>query len=259
MRPNSDRATRSLGIAAKILAVVGLLAVAAAAIAGAGVHAIHVYSAHVEEMRLASERAIAGERLNGLVNTVVIDSRGINMSREVAEAEKCAKPLLANLTAIEAAMSYWAERLPTDRRQALDAARRQVPDLVTLRTEMVQAGRLQGPKAADGIGNNDANRANRQALNTTIVALAAQNAQAVETLVADLAVFQSNMVFWLTGLSALSILCVVALAAVVLTRGVSRQLTHIATAMRRLADGVTNVKVTGLGRGDEVGDLAKAL
>ena len=259
MQPNSRRRTRSLGIAAKILAVVGLLAVAAAAIAGAGIHAIHVYSTHVEKLRLASERAIAGERVNGLVNAVVMDSRGIYMSRDAAEAEKFAKPLLANLTAIEAAMSYWAERLPTDRRQTLDAARRQVADFVTLRTEMVRAGRLQGPKAADAIGNNDSNRANRQALNTTIVALAAQNAREVETLVGDLAVFQSNMVFWLTGLSALGILCVVALAAVVVIRDVTRPLTHIATAMRRLADGVTDVTVTGHERGDEVGDLAKAL
>ena len=259
MQTVSRGGSRSVGIAVKILAVVGLLAIAAATIAGAGIHAIQVYSIHVEELRRAAERAIAGERVNGLINAVVMDSRGIYMSRDAAEVEKFGKPLLANLTAIEAAMAYWSDRLEPDRKTSLDAARRQLADFVTLRTETVRAGREQGPKAADTMGNNDANRSNRQALNATIVGLAAQNAREVETLIVDLAAFRSSMVFWLSSLSAACILGVVLLASFVVIRGVTRPLTQIATAMRSLADGVTDVAVTGHGRGDEVGRLAEAL
>ena len=61
MQTVSRWGTRSVGIAVKILAVVGLLAIAAATIAGAGIHAIQVYSIHVQELRRAAERAIAGE------------------------------------------------------------------------------------------------------------------------------------------------------------------------------------------------------
>ena len=42
---------------------------------------------------------------------------------------------------------------------------------------MVRAMRERGPKAADGIGNNEVNRRNRQSLNTAIIALVAQNTQ----------------------------------------------------------------------------------
>jgi methyl-accepting chemotaxis protein len=253
------RGTRSVGIAAKILAVVGLLAIAAAAIAGAGIHAIQVYSFHVEELRRAAERAIAGEQVNGLINAVVMDSRGIYMSRDVTEAEKFAKPLLVNLAAIEARMAYWVERLPPAEAGSLDAAKGQVADFVALRTEMVRAERERGPKAADTIGNNDANRANRQALNTSIAALATLNSQVVGRLVAALALFRVDMLFWLTVLSAGGILGAVALAAIVVVGGVTRPLVRITAAMHGLAAGAVDVAVTGHGRGDEVGRLANAL
>ena len=258
-----------IGIAPKILAVVGLLATAAAVIAGAGIHAIDVYSTHVDDLRSAAERALAGEKVNGLINAVVMDSRGIYMSRESAEAEKFAKPLLINLAAIEARMMDWAKELPPDRVGSLDGARRQVAEFVALRTEMVRAGRERGPKAADQIGNNDANRANRQALNTSIVALAAQNSADVGRLVADLRVFRVDMLYWLTALSAAGILGVVTLAVIVVIGGVTRPLARITAAMHGLAAeaaamhdraaGAADVVVTGHGRGDEVGRLANAL
>ena len=248
-----------IGIAPKILAVVGLLATAAAVIAGAGIHAIDVYSTHVDDLRSAAERALAGEKVNGLINAVVMDSRGIYMSRESAEAEKFAKPLLINLAAIEALMIDWAKELPPDRVGSLDGARRQVAEFVALRTEMVRAGRERGPKAADQIGNNDANRANRQALNASIVALAAQNSADVGRLVADLRVFRVDMLYWLTTLSAGGILGVVALAAIIVIGGVTRPLARITAAMNGLAAGAADLVVTGHGRGDEVGRLANAL
>ena len=253
------RSVRDIGIASKILAVVGLLALSAIGIAGAGVHAIRVYSQHVDELRLAAERAIAGEQVNGLINAVVMDSRGIYMARDTTEAEKFAKPLLVSLAAIRARMDYWAERLPGDRAHALDTAQRQVGEFIALRTDMVRAAREAGPKAADAIGNNDANRTNRQALNTSIVALAAENAREVATLVADIGAFRATMLLWLTVLSAAAIGGSVLLAAIVAIFGVTRPLVRIADALRRLADGSLDVAATDRKRGDEIGQLASAL
>ncbi len=253
------RSIRDIRIAPKILAVVGLLALSAIAIAAAGVHAIGVYSKHVDELRLTAERAIAGEQVNGLINAVVMDSRGIYMAHEIAEAEKFARPLLANLAAIGVRMVYWAERVPADRIRPFQTARRQVDEFIALRTDMVRAARDNGPKAADAIGNNDANRANRQALNTSIVALAAANAKDLASLVADLDEFRADMLFWLTVLSAGAIAASVLLAAILTIGGVTRPLIRIAGAMRSLAAGTLDVAVVDHGRGDEVGRLADAL
>ena len=254
LRPN-----RGIGIAAKIFSVIGLLAVAAGLTAWSGIHAIGVYSARVAEMQIAAERAIIGERVNGLINAVAMDSRGIYMSRDTAEVEKFAKPLVANLTAIEDQMARWAALLPPVRADTLNAAGVQVRDFVGLRTETVRVGRLEGAKAADALGNNDANRANRQALNVSIVGRARANATEVNALVVDLAAFRSTMVTQLTAITVGGIGSVVVLAVLLVLRGIVHPLARITRLMNRLAAGHVDVEVTDHARSDEIGRLAAAL
>src|SRR4051812_19656142 len=102
----------SLSIAAKIYAVVGFLSVVAGVIGWLGVDAMQRYDAQVREIRAASERAVVGERINGLINAVVMDSRGIYMARDRAEAEKFAKPLLGNLKLMKDDIAGWVALLP---------------------------------------------------------------------------------------------------------------------------------------------------
>ena len=77
----------NLKIGPKIYAVVGLLALVAAVIGWMGIEAMRVYSAQVDVISRASTRAVLGERVNGLVLAVVMDSRGIYMSRDAAEVK----------------------------------------------------------------------------------------------------------------------------------------------------------------------------
>ena len=78
-------------------------------------------------------------------------------------------------------------------------------------------------------------------------------------MVADLTTFRREMLFWLTGLSIAGILGAVLLAAMVAIGGVTRPLSRITAAMHSLSAGVTDVRVTDHGRGDEIGGLAGAL
>ena len=59
-------------------------------------------------MERASERATIGEKVNGLINGVVMDSRGLYLSNDAAEIDKFSKPLLENLARIEDLMSKWS-------------------------------------------------------------------------------------------------------------------------------------------------------
>jgi methyl-accepting chemotaxis protein len=250
---------RDVSIAANILSVVGLLSLTAALTAWAGIHAIQVYSMRVADMQRAAERAVIGERVNGLINAVVMDSRGLYIARDAKEIEKFAKPLLASLAAMDDQMARWAALLPSDVAGTLGPAQGQVREFIQLRTDMVRAGRADGSRAADAIGNNDANRANRQALNASIVGLAQQNAAEVEALAVNLSRFRASMLAWLTGISVSGILCVAGLAMGVVVGGVTRPLARIIAAMNRLAAGATDIVVTDHARSDEIGRMADAL
>ncbi len=256
---NDTKRRRGLRIATRLFLVIALLALAAGATAWAGIHAIGIYSEHVALMQRAAARAIVGERLNGLINAVVMDSRGVYIAVDAKEVEKFGRPLLDNLARLQTQMDAWSALLPPGEQATLEGARGQMRDFVTLRTEMVQAGRSQGAGAANKIGNNDANRANRQALNTTIVALAAQNETELATLVRDLEGFRSTMLTLLTVVSASGILLVMALAGQVVIFGILRPLGRVTGAMHALAAGAIDVAVPDTGRPDEIGRMALAL
>jgi methyl-accepting chemotaxis protein len=253
------RALRNVSIGIKLFAIMGLLALTAAAVGWAGIHASHVYRIKVDEMRRASERAIIAEQVNGLINAVVMDSRGIYMAKDAAEVEKYGKPLLQNLSRIEQTTTRWAELAEPGTRAMLDECLKQVRDFVTLRTELVAAARTQGVPAANRIGNNDANRTNRQALNDAVEILARQNAADATRFVDEMAAFEQTVATMLPVMTTTCVTVVVVLASFLIIGGITRPLGRIIAAMRQLADGILDVHVAGDDRADEIGRIAQAL
>jgi len=253
------RRIRDCGIAARFLAIVFILSLAAFSVAAIGIAAVLTYSARVADMQLAAERALAGERINGLMNAVVMDSRGIYMAKSAAEAEKFAPALLTNLSGISAQMTRWADLLPPARRAELTEARTQLDAFIALRREMVAAARSQGPAAADAIGNNDANRKTRQALNTAIVALADANSTELNSLAAGLDATRSQAISLMLAIGGGGMLLAVLLAVFLTVRGIAIPLRRMIAAMRALAGGHEDVAIPGLGRHDEIGRMADAL
>ncbi len=68
-------------IATRLFGILTLLGLIACISGGAAVQVLQVYSNTVTAMQRASERAIIGEQVNGLINAVVMDSRGVYTSR----------------------------------------------------------------------------------------------------------------------------------------------------------------------------------
>ena len=252
-------AVRNMSLAIKLFAIMGLLALTAAVVGLSGIRAIHVYRAKVAEMRLASERAIIGEQVNGLINAVVMDSRGVYMAKDAAEVDKFGEPLLDNLKRIEDRVARWSEIVTGDKRDGFEECRRQLQGFVRLRTELVEAARSQGAAAANRIGNNDANRANRQAVNVAVAALAHDNAADVTRVADDLARYEQTVATTLPAITAVSILVDAVLAGLLVIGGITRPLSRIIDTMRQLANGVLDVEVASDARADEVGRIAAAL
>ena len=250
---------RNAGIATKLCGALALLALAAGVVGGAGLYAIHVYNEKANKMERASQRAFIGEKVNGLLNSVVMDSRGLYLTSDPAQIEQFGKPLLANLARINDLMGQWSQLLGPGQRGVLADCERQVREFVTLRTELVRISRVEGAAAANKLGNNTSNRSNRQALNATVVALAHQNEEDVAAVARDLDQFQQTMSIVLPAVTAGVILSTVLLVLVLVIGGITRPLARIIEAMRRLAAGEFDVVVPGRGKRDEIGQIADAL
>jgi len=114
----------NLKIGSKVILVAAVLIVACTAIGGVAMQTIFRSEQLLGDMENSANRSILGEHANGLINAVVMDSRGIYMAKSTAEAEKFAPPLLTNLTRIEAQFTRWAGLLPAARLAELGEARR---------------------------------------------------------------------------------------------------------------------------------------
>ena len=110
------------GLAGKIYSAVVALAVMAIVIGGMGAGNLYSYKKIVDNMGRASHEAVMGERVNGLILAIVMDSRGIYMSRTPAESEKFAAPLLKNLERLRSGLMEWHDLAPTEQLNAVEEA-----------------------------------------------------------------------------------------------------------------------------------------
>ncbi len=253
------RLFQRLRIGVKIHILVGLTTVVAALVGLVGLDTLRTHDALVAEMRLASSRAVMGERVNGLMLSVVMDSRGIYMARDRAEAEKFAKPLLDSLTALDGAMAHWRGLLPPARRDDLDAAIARAGEFIRFRSELVRLAREDTLPNARAYGDNDANRTNRKALNDLVQALAARNAAEVESLNAAMDRHTRWRMALMLAILAGGTLAGIALASVVGNGLIARPLRRMTDAMNRLAAGDTASECPRHDSRDEIGDMGRSL
>lgn len=246
-------------IGSKLYLIVGLLAVIAAAIGSLGADAMRNYNEKVRLIDRASNREFIGERVNGLIYAVVMDSRGIYMSTTRKESEKFAPPLLANLARVAELMQRWSALVEPDDAALMERANARVEEFIRFRTELVRLSREASLPAARAYGDNDANRTNRARLNDEVAALAASNDQRIARLKTELDDFYRARLRLLIGLAAGGVAASFILAILFVTRFVTRPVASLTEAMQRLANGDTSGTVAATERQDEIGAMARAV
>jgi methyl-accepting chemotaxis protein len=249
----------NLRIGTKIYAVVGLLSVVSIIIAVVALLALTNYNLRVGEMQSASQRSFIGEQINSMIYAVVMDSRGVYMARDAAEAEKFGKPLLKNLHEIKELITAWHELLPQARKNQTDSASANIDKFIEFRTETVRRGIANGGPAAREYGDNDENRANRQSLNKEIEVLARSTNAEIATLKNELDVFYHSKVLQLIILAGAGVAMSVFLSMMTVIRFIARPVASLTRVMRQLAKGVSDVVVSGTQRGDELGEMSRAV
>ncbi|HEY4546429.1 MAG TPA: methyl-accepting chemotaxis protein [Pedomonas sp.] len=249
----------NLRIRSKLGVMVGVLGVTALAIALIGANALQVYREHVTAIENAAERAIYGEKLNGLINAVVMDSRGVYMSTEPEDVEVFANSLEAGVGRFTQMLDAWSKMIPDEQRAEFAQLESEGRKFAQYRIEMAQVAREQGGAAARLLGDNDENRASRQALSAHVRSFAQLMAKDIDKTHAELQAFHDE---------ALRLMLIVAIGGVgfavivSLTLGqmlIGRPLVKLADAVNTLTNGNHNVVIEGSNRRDEVGDIARAL
>jgi methyl-accepting chemotaxis protein len=238
----------------------GLLLLGAVALGGAGatVFALQYKSTrHAELTRLAEGKALI-ERVRVGVFAVVMESRGLYLARDRRQAEGFANGLTRHLDAMQSAWADLRSRLPPAEAETARRLEAALADFVRLRTELARIGVEQGREAADRLGNNDANRANRTAFSDALDALAVS---------LDATVGRQQMEIAAQSRRIAQLLAVLALFAVVVVTGgmlhfarrdIARPLRTLAQALREMADGrLDGTRLPPAGP-DEVGAIAAA-
>jgi methyl-accepting chemotaxis protein len=248
-----------LRIGTKIYAVVGLLSVVSIVIAVLALLALTNYNSRVAEMQNASQRSFIGEQINSLVYAVVMDSRGVYMARDAAEAEKFGKPMQKNLQEIKNLITAWRELLPAQRKLETDRASANIDKFIQFRTEMVRRGIADGAAAARELGDNDENRANRQNLNKEVEVLARSTSAEITNLKNELDGFYHSKMIQLIALTVIGIAVSVSLSMLTVVRFIARPIAALTRVMGQLASGASNILVPGTEGDDEVGEMSRAV
>jgi methyl-accepting chemotaxis protein len=249
----------SLGVAGRINVIVGLMALVSVAVAGVGIYAGSVYDDMTIRMRQVGERAVQSERLNGLINAVVMESRGIYMSTDPAAINRFGDLLVQNLRQMEVVMGDWRRLVTPDQREVFERADANLKQFVVFRTRLVELGRTQGNGPARAFGDNEANRTNRQALNREIQALAAADQTSIAALEAEIEGYGAILRMMQLVLPGAGILLGLVAAVTIARRGIVNPMRDLSGSVEDLARGRRDLDVPAAVRRDEVGEMARAL
>ncbi|MBP7066179.1 methyl-accepting chemotaxis protein [Ferrovibrio sp.] len=245
-----------IGLGGKIYFIVLLAALLAGGMTYLGIDALRTYNAKLAQIERETRQAVIAEQVNGLINAVVMESRGIYMSQTNQEADRYGKLLLAGLQRIDGLMQEWRSLLPATLDTDRAAAFTSVKQFIEFRTELVRLGVQETPAKARVFGDNEANRSNRQALNRAVQLLAKDNAENIHELRIELDAYFNRHIQRIAVIGSGGLVIMLLLSLLLARKGIIAPLNALSAAMGRLArDEATSVP--GADRGDEIGAMAR--
>src|SRR5580704_19009974 len=153
----SSRSSR-LSLAAKLYAIFALFAVLTAAVTVLSEYNTRSNTELTEAVATASRAALNVERVNSLVYAVVMESRGIYMSTDVATVKKYGEGLLKFNERLLAVVKNWEALVQADDAEQFATFKKRIDQFVDFRKELVRRGVEVSPAAGREWGDNDANR-----------------------------------------------------------------------------------------------------
>jgi methyl-accepting chemotaxis protein len=254
-----QNAFSNLSIAKKISALVALMAALALAVGSVGLQSIDAYHDIASRFDEAGERAALAERVNGLVNEAVMESRGIYMSSEAPLVRRYATNLEGVLGRLEQTIATWETRIGQGERASFAKLATNVAEFVRFRRELARLGVETGADAARAFGDNDANRSVRTALSRELKIVADANTQGIVELGAIAEATFKRSIAILVGTMVIGVAIILAFVILVSIRSIAKPVRDVAAQLDRVGNGDFAVTIDGTARTDEVGALRRAL
>jgi methyl-accepting chemotaxis protein len=247
-----------LSIAAKLYIIFAFLALASLALAGIAV----VNARHQAAMTAEYETSLVGtqnvERVNGLIYAVVMESRGVYMSPDIATAKKYGAGLLAFNDQIAKVVADWKRKVHPEDAADFETFSARIAQFIKFRQELVRLGSEVSPAKGREWGDNDANRTVRTALNKDLEKLAANYDARTRRIYADLEE-RLHATVWILSALALVALAMAGIGVLIIWRSVTRPLGAITRVTEAVASGDNAINVPYRERQDEVGALARSI
>jgi len=245
-------------IATKLYAIFALLATVTVALAIVAVSNARRHAALTDEFESAFAGAMNVERINTLIYAVVMESRGIYMSPDIATAKVYGAGLLKFDKRIGEVVEEWQKAVRTDDAEQFGAFLKRIRQFQEFRRELVRLGTEVNPAAGREWGDNDANRTVRKALNSDLEELAALYDKRAKRVYAAIDDGIDHTAWLVTLIGALAILLAGA-GVVMIWRAVVRPLARITEVTAAVAAGQAGIAVPYGDRTDEVGALARSI
>ena len=247
-----------LSIATKLYGLFTAMTLVIATLAVVSVFNSQSFMKLEREIESASVGARNVERVNSLIYAVVMESRGVYMSQDVATAKRFGAGLLKFNDEIGAIVKEWQKDVGADDREHFDAFAKRIAQFQEFRRELVRLAVEASPVAAREWGDNDANRSVRSALNKDLENLAqiyARRAARGHAMIeADM--YRTTIIMAVLGLLGLLI---AGFGIFTIWRGVVGPLGRLVGTMGQLAQGHVNIEVPDEHRADEIGKMARAV
>ena len=241
-------------IRTKVLSYVAGCGLLTLTVTGIGIATIHTFNDAITEVKLSSTRSLNGANLNRLVTDVVVESRGIYASANVAEAKPFADGIGQRLDAMNALLKSWEPIVEPADRALFEKVLAEAAAFTKLRREIARAGAEISPKAAADLGFNELNRSNRKAFQGRVDELVAHGRDAMERIDRSTDVLFQQRLTLLIALALGGTLGCLLIGGYVGHVQVARPLGAVSGAIKRLAQGHSDLPKVKVGR-DEIGEI----
>ena len=247
-----------LSIAAKLYVIFALLATVTGALAAVEIVNSNRHVALTNEFESAFVGAENVERINSLIYAVVMESRGIYMSPDIATAKKFAEGLTRFNDQIGGVMAGWEKSVRPEDADVFAQFAARVKQFQEFRRELVRRGTEISPASGSEWGNNDANRTVRTALTNDLDVLGRLYANRSREIYGRIesGMETSALEVMLLGAAALMLAM---FGALVIQRSIARPLAVVTHVTEAVAGGDATLDVPFRDRADEIGALARSI
>ncbi len=249
-------AFRTIGARFALLAaVLGLVALGGSVVA---FEADRRQAATAEILRTQASARPMIERMRGGIYAAVMESRGLYLAADRAQAERFATNLRAHLRDTEREWESLRRVLPAELQGTATGIEPDVRDFIRMRTELARIGVEQGREAADRFGNNDQNRSAREAFNRGLDQLNQALTAVLDRETAATIAAGHRTAVTMLATSAIAVVLVLALILWRVRVTVAQPLHRLTVAIDTMAQGRLDAAVLPPAGVDEVGRIAAA-